>query len=88
MRVFDRNKINNLFNLSKRSFVTTYDGHFFLYRIDHQEKHEIRIENEYLTLKRFYLSKDLKAKSNLVKVLKGMGIFAEVYSKTKRGQKQ
>lgn len=88
MRFFDRNIVNSLFNLSKRAYVTTHDGYFYLYRIDHDDKYEIRFENEYLTLKRFYLNKDLKAKSKLIKTLKDLGIYVEVYSKSKRGQKQ
>lgn len=88
MRFFDRNRINSLFNLSKRSYVTTHDGYFYLYRIDHQDKYEIRFENEYLTLNRFYLDKDINAKSKLIKILKEKGRYVEVYSKSKRGQKQ
>jgi hypothetical protein len=85
VRFFDRNRVNSLFNLSKRAFVTTHDGYFYLYRIDHENRYEIRFENEYITLKRFYLDKDITAKSKLIKILKEMGKYQEVYVKSKRG---
>jgi hypothetical protein len=84
-RFFDRNRVNSLFNLSKKCYVTTHDGYFYLYRINHENRYEIRFENEYITLSRFYLDKDITAKSKLIKILKEMGKYQEVYVKSKRG---
>lgn len=86
-RLFDANRIRNLFNF-KKSFVKTRDEFYYLRRIEREDRYEFRLETEYLTLKRFFIDKDFKAKSNLIKKLKEMNLFVEYYSKSKRGQKQ
>lgn len=86
-RLFDANRIRNLFNF-KKSFVKTRDEFYYLRRIDREDRYEFRLETEYLTLKRFFIDKDFKAKSNLIKKLKEMNLFVEYYGISKRGQRQ
>ena len=86
-RYFDRNRINTLFNFDNK-FVKTKDEFYILKRIEHENRYEFRLENDYLTLERFFIDKDFKAKSNLIKKLKEMGLFVEYYSILKRGQIQ
>lgn len=86
-RYFDRNRIDTLFNFDKK-FVKTKDEFYILRRIEQENRYEFRLENEYLTLERFFVDKDMKAKSNLIKKLKEMCLFVEYYSILKRGQTQ
>ena len=86
-RYFDRNRIDNLFNFAK-NYVKTKDEFYILRRIEQENRYEFRLETDYLTLKKFFIDKDFKAKSNLIKKLKEMDLFVEYYSILKRGQIQ
>lgn len=77
-RLFDRNRILKLFN-SPRSSVTTRDGFYELSKRETPDRYEFRFGTEFLTVKRFFIDKDLNAKKNLIKVLKELGVYVEYF---------
>ena len=75
--MFDRKLIDNLFSLQKDQLVATPDSKYVLYRFDRGSKFEFRLETQYITIERFYLVKNLEAKTKLIKVISDMGKFED-----------
>jgi len=73
--MFDRKLIDNLFSLQKDQLVATPDSKYVLYRFDRGSKFEFRLETQYITLERFYLNKNVEAKTKLIKVISDLGKF-------------
>jgi hypothetical protein len=76
--MFDRKLIDNLFSLQKDQLVATPDSKYVLYKFDRGSKYEFRLETAYITIDRFYLNKNLEAKTKLIKIISDLGKFEEV----------
>jgi len=76
--MFDRKLIDNLFSLQKDQLVATPDSKYVLYKFDRGSKYEFRLETSYITIDRFYLNKNLEAKTKLIKIISDLGKFEEV----------
>jgi superfamily I DNA/RNA helicase len=75
--MFNKSQIDNLFSLDKDQLVATPDSKYVLYKFDRGLKFEFRLETEFITLERFYLEKNLRSKTKLVKILENLGKYGE-----------
>jgi hypothetical protein len=73
--VFNRKLIDELFSAYRDQLVATPDSKYVLYRFDRGSKFEFRLETQYITLERFYLNKNVEAKTKLIKLISDMGKF-------------